>query len=411
MSKKLRRVDTAQFKQALKAGVEHVKNLLVTKFSTTEVKKIDEAAITLDMVISTQTVDRDGDTLAVNGWKLDDYRKNPVVLWAHNRDCDRPPIAKSIDVHVEGGKLVATAQFIPRDTPALGDFAFAIFQLFKGGFLNACSVGFQPMKWQDASNLPDRGNAWAPVDFLEQSLLEWSPCPVPANPDALARAKSIGIDTRPLVEWAEKLLDGDAASLLVPREYVEQFRSKAEPASPVTVQVPASIEPATTETKTLTEPTAAAVVAPTPAEPATAEAASLPTTATASLDMPELIKQLEAHTDKAVDTALKAANDTVTLIKQGRVLSAANEDKLRQARDLLSGVISQVEAEPEEEAATVEPKNADPFRLVVNEPTPPIATEEVPKVGVSQEKLAHLLKETVRESVEASIRRAMGRVD
>ena len=38
----------------------------------------------LVFVASTGEVDRHGDTVAPTGWRLDAYRDNPVVLWAHN---------------------------------------------------------------------------------------------------------------------------------------------------------------------------------------------------------------------------------------------------------------------------------------------------------------------------------------
>jgi hypothetical protein len=65
-------------------------------------------------VLSDATVDRMGDTIALNGWKLDEFRKNPVALWAH--DSSSPPIGRVLDVKVEGGKLVGDVEFADADT-------------------------------------------------------------------------------------------------------------------------------------------------------------------------------------------------------------------------------------------------------------------------------------------------------
>ena len=35
-------------------------------------------------VISTDEVDRHGDIVSADGWRLDAFRRNPVVLWAHD---------------------------------------------------------------------------------------------------------------------------------------------------------------------------------------------------------------------------------------------------------------------------------------------------------------------------------------
>ena len=35
-------------------------------------------------VISTDEVDRHGDIVSAGGWRLDAFRRNPVVLWAHD---------------------------------------------------------------------------------------------------------------------------------------------------------------------------------------------------------------------------------------------------------------------------------------------------------------------------------------
>jgi phage head maturation protease len=60
--------------------------------------------------------------------------------------------------------------------------------LYKGGFLNAVSVGFIPLRWEDGANGAAASQAGeAPRRrFLEQELLEVSAVSIPANPDALA---------------------------------------------------------------------------------------------------------------------------------------------------------------------------------------------------------------------------------
>jgi len=161
---------------------------------------------TLRFTISTSSPDRERDIVNVAGWKLDAYKQNPVVLWAH--DYRQPPIAKAVDVRVIGDRLVASAEFVPKE---LSPFADTIYQLIKAGFLKGTSVGFRPLKWALNS---ERGG----MDFHEQELLEFSVTPVPAHPDALIEARDAGIDVGPLKAWAEEVLamhkDVGAAAVL-----------------------------------------------------------------------------------------------------------------------------------------------------------------------------------------------------
>ncbi|MDD5062662.1 MAG: hypothetical protein PHN44_10335, partial [Candidatus Marinimicrobia bacterium] len=160
---------------------------------------------------STPTQDRYHDTIDQNGWQLENFRKNPVVLWAH--DYGQPPVAKSVNVWVEEGKLKSRDQFTPRD---LYPFGFMVFELYKNGFLNAKSVGFQPITY--AFNNETDG-----VEYYTQELLEHSCVPVPANPEALVSAKSMGIDLLPLKSWAEKVLDtwNDEKGIWIPKKDIE----------------------------------------------------------------------------------------------------------------------------------------------------------------------------------------------
>lgn len=126
--------------------------------------------------VSAETVDRDGDLLLAAGARLDNYRRNPVVIWAH--DYRLPPIGRATDLRVVPGEGVeASTEFA--DTP----FAQEIAGLYRGKFLTAFSVGFIPT----ASGGPSREGQTG-LTITEWELLEYSAVPVPANPDALAKA-------------------------------------------------------------------------------------------------------------------------------------------------------------------------------------------------------------------------------
>ena len=187
---------------------------------------VEGADRTLRFCFSDESVDRMGDTIKAAGWELADFERNPVALWAH--DSSAPPIGGARNVAVEGTRLNGDIEFAPPETYL---FADTIYRLVLGKFIRAVSVGFLPTKYVFVDNQADR--PWG-IDFLEQSLLEISVCPVPANPNALAEARRKGIDTRPLHEWAERVLD-DGDRVLLTRVELQRLRTAAkEPPSMTT---------------------------------------------------------------------------------------------------------------------------------------------------------------------------------
>jgi HK97 family phage prohead protease len=124
---------------------------------------------------STESQDRDGDVLVATGADLENYRRNPVVMYAH--DYTDLPVAKALEIEaVPGVGLRAKIQF---PEPGVNPKADAVRGLWAGGFLNAASVGFVPR----ASTPEGKG-----ARFTAWELLEFSIVPVPANADALRLA-------------------------------------------------------------------------------------------------------------------------------------------------------------------------------------------------------------------------------
>ena len=195
------------------------------KYFNSVIKTIDEDARLIDFIISTESVDRMGDTISVKGWDLKQYRKNPVVLFGH--DSRQPPIGKARSVQKVDGALIARAEFMDKD---LSSFAFSIFQMYVKGFMKATSVGFRPLAWERAPE-DDQEDRPFGLDFKKQELLEFSAVPVPANPEALIQARSAGIDTEPIKSWAAKILDEWTETkdgLFMPRDMVESIRKDAD---------------------------------------------------------------------------------------------------------------------------------------------------------------------------------------
>ena len=143
---------------------------------------------TATAAISTDTVDRDREVLLPKGAELENYQKNPVVLWAH--DYSGTPVG--LAQWIKAGRKYIKAKWKWATTSK----AQEIKELWEGGFLNAISVGFiskeghEPTP-KDIEKIPAWAEARRIIDKWE--LLEFSIVPVPANPDALAGIKALNI--------------------------------------------------------------------------------------------------------------------------------------------------------------------------------------------------------------------------
>ncbi|WP_193760222.1 phage major capsid protein [Bradyrhizobium yuanmingense] len=137
----------------------------------------------LEFVLSDDTVDRYGDIIDASGWVLSNFKKNPIALFGHSSSF---PIGTWSDIRIEGKKLVAKLNLAKRGTSARLD---ELIGLVEQGILRAVSVGFRPIKSEPIN--PDR--PYGPQKYTKQELLETSLVSVPANPAALALAKSLKI--------------------------------------------------------------------------------------------------------------------------------------------------------------------------------------------------------------------------
>jgi len=140
------------------------------------VTKINDEDFTLEVAIASDgSKDRQGEIIDPNGWGLENFKRNPVLQWAH--DYRTVPIGKVEEIKVVDGRLL----FRPRFAAHIDEFAAKVWQMFKEGYLNAFSVGFQPIEAK-------KGDTYPKVELLEISAV-----PVPANPNALVMARELGL--------------------------------------------------------------------------------------------------------------------------------------------------------------------------------------------------------------------------
>ena len=110
---------------------------------------------------STEGRKRDGKDLKAADWRITNYQRNPVVLWAHDYAGRNLPIGRA-DVSMGNKKMTADVIFDQQD-----DFAKAVESKYRRGYLSTVSVG------------------WGDLDDGAIELLDISAVPVPGDPDAL----------------------------------------------------------------------------------------------------------------------------------------------------------------------------------------------------------------------------------
>jgi len=171
------------------------KELILKQFDS-EVKEI-KGERALNVTITTNDVDRSGDIVEPKGAKLTNFKKNPVVLMAH--DYQGLPIGKASDLTKTDNGITAKVTFPEEGTYPLAD---TVYNLYKQKFMKAWSIGFIPIKSEDIVDDENKDSKTVSYGkrFKTWELLEFSACAVPANPHALTNMMSKGIDVELLKE-------------------------------------------------------------------------------------------------------------------------------------------------------------------------------------------------------------------
>lgn len=175
---------TEQFKQKLYES-ESVKELLDNDLS--------EDNGTFEVIASTEDVDRMGEVVRSDGWMLENFNKNPVILFGH--DHGSLPIGKATSAEVKDRELIVKGVFASHER------AQTVRKLYDEGIMKAVSVGFIPHEMD--------GNIITSAELLELSFV-----PIPANSEAL----TLAVDNEHSVnELAQKgIFDFDSVAKTTP---------------------------------------------------------------------------------------------------------------------------------------------------------------------------------------------------
>lgn len=189
---------------------------IVAHLGSAEIKQLlantkaasDSDTGTFEVVITTENLDRYQEVIKLDGWELEHFRNNPVVLWGHNHN---QPVGVATSIEITDGRMVARGKFAPTA------FAQEIRALYDAGIIKATSVGF--IEKEREGNL-----------ITKAELLEFSFVSVPANPYALSLALEKELSVNELVTKGFMTVERDApAEEAAPEDEAAAPEAEAEP--------------------------------------------------------------------------------------------------------------------------------------------------------------------------------------
>jgi hypothetical protein len=181
----------------------------------------------IERITTTEAPDRYGDIVRAKGIDNENYRKNPVVLFAH--DSGDLPVGMSLKEWIDGAiKGWRSWDLYLGDEVDPSGRAEITFRFIDSGAMPAGSIGFMPRETKIDHSPEERsklGLGRFGVEYITCEKLEHSACSVPANPEALSnRLKSIeSTKLKTMFSLAE--VDRMAAAKMLDDELLDVFAS------------------------------------------------------------------------------------------------------------------------------------------------------------------------------------------
>ena len=149
-----------------------------TPVTLTDHEEVDDV---YSVTIFANELSRDGVSVDIDGMDFSNYRKNPVVLFAHDysgrTESSGLPIGRTVSLdRTRDGRIRADFEFLSGDP-----FADRVRNAWNRGFLRAASIGWKAIEARPS----ERGRG---LRIVKSELIEWSIVAVPADPDALRSA-------------------------------------------------------------------------------------------------------------------------------------------------------------------------------------------------------------------------------
>jgi hypothetical protein len=181
--------------------LDRIKTLPRRRIAFSRVDDVDKAEKSVTAIINTAAVDRYETIIRPKGLKVDNFRRNPVVLWCHCRHL--PPIGTAAWIKYRRSKN----DWLAKTVFARDDFSMQLFEQCAEDILRAWSISFDP-DWDQCSPPTQEEIKADPAlkecryYFRQCDLLEYSLVTVPGNADCLTEEvqRSIPDDWRIALE-------------------------------------------------------------------------------------------------------------------------------------------------------------------------------------------------------------------
>ena len=158
----------------------------------------------MEFILSDATPDRFGDVVEPGGWDFKNFNRNPIALFNHHPDWI---VGSWKNLRADKESLRGNLVLAPKGTSPRID---EIRGLVEAGILRAVSVGFKPLESRPVEGTqphklgPFGGGGMV---YTKSELVETSLVSIPANPNALAVAKSLHVSPETM-----KLVFGEHAN-------------------------------------------------------------------------------------------------------------------------------------------------------------------------------------------------------
>lgn len=142
-----------------------------------------------EAVITTDSLDRDGEVVIPQGMNSREYESNPVLFWNHDYS---QPVGKCVSLKREANSIRGEFEFAKRPEGYEGSyFPEFVASLVAQGVVKGVSIGYMPEDGGVRRATVDDRSRYGPrvtSVFSKWKLLEVSVAPLQANPDALVSA-------------------------------------------------------------------------------------------------------------------------------------------------------------------------------------------------------------------------------
>jgi len=137
-----------------------------------------------EVVISSSALNSYGFRVLTDGIDLSQYKRNPILLWMHNRPYlgrkdEVLPLGTVENLRMDGDKLIGTPVFDEKD-----EFAMQIKQKWDAGILKMVSAGLEVVEKSEDPSVVLQGQRYPTV--TKSKLIEVSIVDIGANDEAIA---------------------------------------------------------------------------------------------------------------------------------------------------------------------------------------------------------------------------------